>query len=37
MDEAEAIDIDEMTDFRIAEMLHRDRNGEEPSLEAVVE
>lgn len=31
-----AIDIDEMVDFRIAEMLHRDRNGEDPPLEEVV-
>jgi CMP-N-acetylneuraminic acid synthetase len=37
MDESEAIDIDEMIDFKVAEMLHRDRYGEEPSLEAVVE
>lgn len=31
---AEAIDIDELVDFKIAEMLHRDRYGEEPSLAA---
>jgi CMP-N-acetylneuraminic acid synthetase len=37
MDESEAIDIDEMIDFRVAEMLHRDRYGDEPSLESVVE
>jgi N-acylneuraminate cytidylyltransferase len=37
MEASEAIDIDEMVDFRIAEMLHRDRYGEEPSLEATVE
>lgn len=37
MEASEAIDIDEMVDFRIAEMLHRDRYGEEPSLEVVVE
>ena len=37
MDPSEAMDIDEMIDFRVAEMLHRDRYGEEPSLEMVVE
>jgi CMP-N-acetylneuraminic acid synthetase len=36
MDAMEAIDIDEMVDFRIAEMLHRDRHGEEPGLDEVV-
>lgn len=36
MEASEAMDIDEMVDFRIAEMLHRDRYGEEPSLGAVV-
>lgn len=37
MDPSEAVDIDVMTDFRVAEMLHQDRYGEEPSLELVVE
>ncbi|MFC6940464.1 cytidylyltransferase domain-containing protein [Salinirubellus sp. GCM10025818] len=37
MEPWEAIDIDETVDFRIAEMLHRDRYGEEPTPEAVVE
>jgi CMP-N-acetylneuraminic acid synthetase len=36
MDATEAIDIDEPVDFRVAEMLHRDRYGEEPSLDEVV-
>jgi N-acylneuraminate cytidylyltransferase len=36
MDAMEAIDIDEMVDFRIAEMLHRDRHGEDPPLDEVV-
>ncbi|MEF8842599.1 MAG: acylneuraminate cytidylyltransferase family protein [Haloarculaceae archaeon] len=36
MDAMEAIDIDEMVDFRIAEMLHRDCHGEDPSLDEVV-
>ena len=36
MDPSESMDIDEEVDFRIAETLHRDRYGEEPSLEAVV-
>lgn len=36
MEAWEAMDIDEMIDFRIAEMLHRDRYGEEPSLASVV-
>lgn len=36
MDALEAIDIDELVDFRIAEMLHRDRHGEEPGLDEVV-
>ena len=36
MEASEAVDIDELIDFRIAEMIHRDRYGEEPSLEAVV-
>jgi N-acylneuraminate cytidylyltransferase len=37
VDATEAVDIDEMIDFEIAETLHRDRYGEEPSLEVVVE
>lgn len=36
MDAMEAIDIDEVVDFRIAEMLHRDRNGDDPPLDEVV-
>jgi CMP-N-acetylneuraminic acid synthetase len=36
MDALEAIDIDELVDFRIAEMLHRDRHGEDPGLDEVV-
>jgi CMP-N-acetylneuraminic acid synthetase len=35
MDAMEAIDIDEPVDFRIAEMLHRDRHGEDPPLDEV--
>lgn len=35
MDDAEAIDIDEPIDFRVAEFLHQDRYGEEPTLKAV--
>jgi N-acylneuraminate cytidylyltransferase len=37
MEAFEAIDIDELIDFRIAEMLHRDRYGAEPSLETAAE
>ena len=36
MDALEAIDIDELVDFRIAEMLHRDRHGQKPGLDEVV-
>jgi len=32
MDEAEAIDIDELIDFKIAESLHREKYGDEPDL-----
>jgi N-acylneuraminate cytidylyltransferase len=37
IDETEAIDIDEAIDFRIAEFLHRDRYGKNPSLNEVLE
>lgn len=36
MAEREAVDIDVPIDFRVAEFLHRDAYGTEPSLEAVV-
>jgi N-acylneuraminate cytidylyltransferase len=37
MDETEAIDIDELIDFRIAETLHRERYGDEPDLTDVTD
>lgn len=36
MDADEAVDIDYPVDFRVAEFLHRDRYGEDPSIEEVV-
>lgn len=36
MDESEAIDIDELIDFKIAESLHREWYGDEPTLEEVI-
>lgn len=37
MGEHEAVDIDTKMDFRIAEHLHRDRYGDKPTLDEVVE
>lgn len=37
MDETEAIDIDELIDFKIAESLHRERYGDEPDLTEVID
>jgi len=36
MEPAEAVDIDEMIDFQLAELLHRKRYGAEPDLNEVV-
>jgi N-acylneuraminate cytidylyltransferase len=37
MDETEAIDIDEVIDFKVAETLHRKRYGDEPDLTDIVD
>jgi CMP-N-acetylneuraminic acid synthetase len=37
MDETEAIDIDELIHFRIAETLHRERYGDDPDLADVTD